>query len=232
MTTTATFTELYKRNFAEMMKDVATSIPGHIISFDPRTQLAQVQIGVVRIDVRGTVFTPPPLIEVPVYFAGGKWVVEYQIDPKDEGVIFLRFHDINDAMFLPGIRSLNNVITDFANDGIRIRNEDGTHYVWIKGDGTIESTNGTATDTLAPDGTITRTNGAGNITMSPDGTVNINGAIITPDGAISSPVSATAPTVTGSTSLVVAGKEVKEHIHAPGSYAAGGDAVTGTSGAL
>lgn len=252
MTANASMTELFKRAFSEMMKDVATSVPGHILSFDPVTQLAQVQIGIVRIDVRGQSFTPPPLIEVPVYFAGGKWVVEYQIDPNDEGVILfsqrcidgwlttggvaenpiMRFHDMNDAFFLPGIRSLNNVITDFENDGIRIRNADGSHYVWIKGDGTIESTNGAATDTLAPDGTITRTNGSGNITMSPDGTVNINGAIITPDGAISSPVSATAPTVTGSTSLVVAGKEVKGHVHAPGSYAAGGDAVTGNSGAL
>lgn len=235
MTTTATMTELFKRTFSEMMKDVATSIPGHILSFDPQTQLAQVQIGIVRIDVRGQSFTPPPLIEVPVYFAGGKWVVEYQIDPLDEGVILfsqrcidgwlttggvaenpiIRFHDMNDAFFLPGIRSLNNVIADFANDGIRIRNADGSHYVWIKGDGTIESTNG-----------------AGNITLLADGTVNINGAIISPIGEISSPVSVTAPTVTGSTSLVVAGKEVKEHDHTSGTYAAGGDAVTGNSGAL
>ncbi|MGL4896363.1 MAG: hypothetical protein ACRC47_16205, partial [Shewanella sp.] len=95
------------------------------------------------------------------------------------------------------------------------RNASGEHYVWLKGDGTIESTNG-----------------AGNITLLPDGTVNINGAIITPDGAITSPVSATAPTVTGSTSLVVAGKEVKEHIHGPGTYKAGTTPVSGDSGAL
>lgn len=190
MTANASMTELFKRAFSEMMKDVSTSVPGHILSFDPQTQLAQVQIGIVRVDVRGQSFTPPPLIEVPVYFAGGKWVVEYQIDPLDEGVLLfsqrcidgwlttggvaenpiMRFHDMNDAFFLPGIRSLNNVVTDFANDGIRIRNADGSHYVWIKGDGTIVRTNGNGTDT-----------------MLPNGTVNINGVTIDPNGVVTLP---------------------------------------------
>lgn len=234
-----TQTELMKRSFFEMMKSVATSIPGHVLSFDPATQSAQIQIGVVRIDVNGKEFTPSPLITVPVYFCGGtNFAVEYQIDQGDYGIILfsqrcidgwkttggvaknpiMRFHDMQDAMFLPGCRPRPKVLPNFANNGVRLRNADGSHYVWLKNDGTIESTNGTCTDTLAPDGTITRVNENGNITMAPDGTVNINGAIITPNGAISSPVSVTAPLVQADESLIIAGAEVREHVHDKGTY--------------
>lgn len=234
MTQTATLTELTKRTFFEMMKDVATSIPGHVIAFDPVKQLAQIQIGVIRKDVKGVRFEPPPLIEVPVYFAGGsQFFMEHQIDPLDEGVILfsqrcidgwsttggiannpiMRFHDLNDAMFLPGLRSQPNVISDFSNNGVRIRNNDGSQYFWLKSDKTIEAVNG-----------------AGNFTMLPDGTVNINGATIAPDGTITSPTSVGAPTVAADTSLTVNGKEQANHTHLPGTYQAGGDNVTGNSG--
>lgn len=158
MTQRANLTDLIKRSFSEMMKDVATSIPGHILAFDSDTQLAQIQIGIQRIDIKGVSFTPPPLIEVPVYFSGGSFLVEHQIDPGDEGIILfsqrcidgwlntggvadnpiLRFHDFSDAMFLPGVRSQPNKIESFANNGVRLRNADGTQYVWLKNDGTVE----------------------------------------------------------------------------------------------
>ena len=159
---TASFTEYTKRSFFEMMKNVATSIPGHVIAFDPSTQHAQIQIGVVRKDVNGKLFTPTPLIEVPVHFGGGAdFFLEYEINVGDEGVILfsqrcidgwkttggvgnnpiLRFHDMSDAVFIPGVRSQPNVITSFDNDGIRIRNKDGSHFIWLKKDGTITATN-------------------------------------------------------------------------------------------
>jgi len=158
MTQTATLTELFKRTFSEMMKDVATSIPGHVLAFDPTTQRAQIQIGIVRIDVNGKTFVPPPLIEVPVYFAGGKFCVEHQIDPNDEGFIMfsqrcidawnttggvaenpiLRFHDYGDAVFFPGLRSEPNQLTAFENNGIRLRDKNATNYVWLKNDGTVD----------------------------------------------------------------------------------------------
>jgi hypothetical protein len=239
MSNKATLTELFKRSHRELMKSVATSITGHVIAFDPTTQHAQIQIGVQRIDVNGTTFTPSPLIEVPVAFIGGsEYFQEHQIDIGSEGTIhfsqrcidgwkttggvannpILRFHDLQDAMFVPGLRSQPNVIVDHANDGIRWRNKAGTHYVWLKKDGTIETTNGNFTTTVNPDGSLSETNGAYNKTVATNGTVNINGFIINPDGSASSPVSVTAPTVTGSTSLVVAGKEVKEHTHDKGDY--------------
>ena len=239
MSNKATLTELFKRSHRELMKSVATSITGHVIAFDPLTQHAQIQIGVQRIDVNGELFTPSPLIEVPVAFIGGtEYFQEHQIDVGSEGVIYfsqrcidgwkttggvannpiLRFHDLQDAMFVPGLRSQPNVIVNHANDGIRWRNKAGTHYVWLKNDGTIETTNENYTSTVNPDGSLTETNGEYTKTVATDGTVNINGFIINPDGSASSPVSVTAPTVTGSSSLVVAGKEVKEHTHGKGTY--------------
>lgn len=148
-----------RKAFDNFMQDVATSTVGHILAFDPTTQLAQVQIGIVRVTVTGETFEPAPIVECPVYFAGGGgFVMEHQIDPLDECVILfgqrcidgwretggvaenpiLRLHDKNDAMVLPGMRSRPNVITDFANDGIRIRNADASAYVWLKSDGTCE----------------------------------------------------------------------------------------------
>ena len=190
MTQTATLTELIKQSFTEMMKDVATSIPGHVLSFDSTTQLVQIQIGIVRKDINGKSFDPPPLIEVPVYFAGGSFILEHQIDANDEGIILfsqrcidgwfntggvaenpiLRLHDFSDAMFLPGLRSQPNKVSSFANNGIRLRNADATHYLWLKNDGTIESTNG-----------------SGTIKILPNGTVDINGVTFTPAGLVTSP---------------------------------------------
>ena len=218
MTQTATLTELIKQSFTEMMKDVATSIPGHILSFDPTTQLAQIQIGIVRKDIKGKSFDPPPLIEVPVYFAGGSFIVEHQIDANDEGIILfsqrcidgwfdtggiaenpiLRLHDYSDAMFLPGLRSQVNKISSFANDGIRIRNADATHYIWLKNDGTIETKNDNSTMTISSAGAF-------------------NGVF--------TGFNVASPTFTHN------GTDVGEnHKHAAGTYVVGANPVTGNSG--
>jgi hypothetical protein len=150
-------TELVKRSFFEMMKDVCTSIVGHVIAFDPETQLAQVQIGIQRVDVNGKFFVPPPLLEVPVYFAGGDFMIEHEVKPNTEGVILfsqrcidawlneggvapnpiLRFHDYSDAIFFCGLRSQPKAIKNFANDGIRLRNKNGDAYIWLKSNGNI-----------------------------------------------------------------------------------------------
>lgn len=151
--------ELIKRTFIEMMKDIGTSIPGYILAFDPDTQLAQVQIGIERKARGGDKFVPAPLVECPVYFPGGAGgCVEFAIEPEDEGIVLfsqrcidawretggvatnpvMRFHDFSDAYFLPGLRSKPNALSDFQNDGIRMRNVDASAYVWLKSDGSVE----------------------------------------------------------------------------------------------
>lgn len=226
--------KLLKTAFQEMMKGVSTSAPGHILAFNPTTQLAQVQIGIVRVDVSGAEFSPPPIIEVPVYFPGDDFAVEYQIDPGCEGDILFsqrcidgwlntggiaanpigRFHDMQDAFFLPGFRSLPNVLPGFQNNGIRLRNRAGTQYAWLKNDGSIDVRNG-----------------AGYITIASSGVVTINGVTFDTSGNVTSPAvihsptmtatSMTADNVTGTVNVSFAGKSAKDHIHSGVTVGAG-----------
>lgn len=204
--------ELLRRAFIEMMKDVCTSIPGHILAFDPDTQLAQVQVGIQRVDVNDAVFQVGPIIETPVYFPGGDYHVEYQIDPGCEGDILFsqrcidgwvqsggvaanpigRFHNMQDAFFLPGFRSKPNALPAFQNNGVRLSNKTGTQYVWMKNDNTI-----------------LMNNGSGSFELQADGTFLINGLTITPDGNV----------------ITAAGVSLNTHVH--GGVTTG----SGTSGA-
>lgn len=217
MTQKRTLTNLVKRSFIEMMKDVGTSIPGHFISFNPDTQLAQIQIGIQRIDVNGKTFDPPPLIECPVYFAGGsQYFVEHQIDAGDECLItfsqrcidawvntggiannpILRFHDFSDAVIFPGIRSQPNKITGFENNGVRLRNKAGDKFVWLKNDGTAEIT----VDTLVINANIEH-----NGDQTTTGTINADTSMTTP--VVTASTSISAPSIQGN------GKELSDHNH-------------------
>ena len=95
-------------------------------------------------------------------------------------------------MFVPGIRSLDNLIASFSNDGIRLRNADASQHVWLKGDGSCIMANGN-----------------GNVQLLANGTVSINGVTIDKDGNI-----------TALNSLVLDGKELNGHTH--GGVASGG----------
>ena len=195
---------LIRNAFGELMKDVCTSIPGHVLTFDPLTQRAQVQIGILRVDVNDATFTIPPIVEVPVHFPGGDFAIEYQIDVGCEGVILFsqrcidgwvqsggvatnprgRFHNMQDAMFLPGFRSQPKVLPDFQNNGVRMRNRAGTQFVWLKNDNSICMDNGVARFNVLADGTALMQNGAGTFKLQADGTFLINGLKITPDGNV------------------------------------------------
>ncbi len=196
--------KLIRNAFGELMKDVCTSVPGHVLMFDPLTQRAQVQIGILRVDVNDATFTIPPIVEVPVHFPGGDYCVEYQIDAGCEGDILFsqrcidgwvqsggvatnprgRFHSMQDAMFLPGFRSQPNVLPAFQNNGVRMRNRAGTQFVWLKSDNSISMDNGVARFNVLADGTTLMQNGAGSFQLQADGTFLINGLKITPDGNV------------------------------------------------
>lgn len=196
--------KLIRDSFREILKGVCTSLPGHVLTFDPVKQLAQVQPGIARVDINGAEFTIPPIIEVPVYFPGGDYCVEYQIDSGCEGDILFsqrcidgwvqsggvaanpigRFHNMQDAMFLPGFRSQPNVLPGFQNNGVRMRNRAGTQFVWLKNDNSISMDNGVARFNVLADGTTLMQNGAGSFQLQADGTFLINGLKITPAGDV------------------------------------------------
>lgn len=202
-------TNLQVESFRELMKSVCTCIPGYVSALldNGKNQRVQVQIGVQRVDINGAVFNPPPIIDVPVLFPGGDYVIEYEIAQGCEGMIFFsqrcvdgwkntggiaanplgRFHHMQDAFFVPGFRSLAGVITDFQNNGIRIRDKTGTRNIWIKNDGSIVVKNGAAITTYGVDNSVTTTNGAGAMALLENGNVVINGVVITPAGRLSYP---------------------------------------------
>ncbi len=156
MSKSATFTEMIERTVSEILKGVGTSIPGHILSVSG--QLAKIQIGVQFVDVNGNDFAIAPIVNVPVYFPGGDYCIEYEIKAGNEGIVLisqrcidawkeqggvaeqpiLRKLDFQDAMFIPGLRSKPNQLSSFQNNGIRMRNKDGSQYLWLKSDGSIE----------------------------------------------------------------------------------------------
>lgn len=191
-------TKLLKDSFREFMKGVCTSVPGHVLTFDPDTQLAQVQVGIQRVDVNGVSLTIKPIIEVPLCFPGDDFGIEFQIDPGCEGLIHFsqrcvdgwlqtggiavnpigRFHNLQDAFFMPGYRSLPNVLPDFQNNGVRLRNRTGTQFAWLKNDGSIFVENG-----------------AGHIRMAADGTITINGVVITVASLVTTPNDVVADTI-------------------------------------
>lgn len=191
------------------LMDTFTSIPGYVVAFDAATQRAQVQIGVMRVNVDGTTFDIPPIVDVPVSFPGDDYVLEYEIKPGCEGDIHFsqrcidawkqtggiaanpvaRFHNKQDAKFIPGIRSLTNAIANFANNGVRIRNATGDRYVWIKNDDTLQIKNAGAVTTYGADGSVMTNNTSGHNNLLANGNADINGVIITPTGHVIIPPS-------------------------------------------
>ncbi|WP_432777467.1 Gp138 family membrane-puncturing spike protein [Pseudomonas fortuita] len=186
------FAKMLREIFGEYLKDnVRTSVPGHVLSFDPDTQLAEVQIGLMLEPRVGDPVPRRQIVRVPVQFWGGSGgTLECRIGEGVEGAIFFsqecidswvdqggvaaksepRRFSINDAYFVPGVRSVPGAISGFANDGIRLRSVDGVTYAWLK-----------------DDKTVSMSNGAGFITIEPGGTVNINGVMITPASLVTTP---------------------------------------------
>lgn len=158
--TQAQFSKMLRDVFGEYLKDnMRTSIPGHVLKFDPDTQQAEVQIGLMLEDRQGNQEARRPIICVPVQFWGASGgTLECRVGAGTEGVLFFsqecidswvdqggvavksepRRFSINDCYFIPGIRSKPGAITAFANDGIRLRSNDGSAYFWIHDDKTLE----------------------------------------------------------------------------------------------
>jgi len=172
-------TRMMVDSFDALMRQCMFCLPGKVISFDPDTQLAQVECGIQRIR-NGQGYTIPVLTNVPVCFAGdGEWYFFHQITPGEtEGLIHFSQRAIDtwidqggpvaphearmltedDAFFVPGVRSTPGAIPDFRNDGAGISNYAQDVSVHLKSGGGIE--------------------------IVSTGDTTINGARITPDGDV------------------------------------------------
>ncbi|CAL9986066.1 baseplate spike [Vibrio phage D81] len=207
----------------DRFETVFTSLPGHIVEFNP--PFAKVQPGIKRVhNSSGKIVKPPLIIEVPVVIYGGSdYYVEPEITPGTECMISFsqriidgwiqsggvaekvdeRIMDENDAMCTPGLRSLANAPQGYANNGIRIRNKAGDQYFWLKNDSTgeIKVPNLTINAETVHNGNMTLN---GNLTQTGNQDVTGN---ITASGTIKAAV------INAMTSLLIKGLEMLGHKH-------------------
>lgn len=245
--------------FAEVSRNIHTQIPASVIEVDYDKGYVRLQplITTVKDNSYENEMPYPELNEVPIIFTSsgrGKARISVPVKPGDTGILYfserstenflnsdgvsLQKSDnftgvgvggrLNPLGFEPEIFTAQSA-RKFSSTDIVIENEKSK--VNLAPDGTITATNGTVTNILNPDGSSTVSNGGGFITLLADGSVNINGFIITPNGAATSPVSVTSPSVVADASLTVKGKEMDGHNHSVGDYKdAENRPIQGTSG--
>jgi hypothetical protein len=123
-----------------------TSMPATLLTYDPTTQRAQIQLGIKR-RINGTWTDLAPLVDVPVDFPGSQsWAFFYALSNGDEGwahfsqrciddwlasggsvqPISLRMFDITDACFKPGVRSTATAFSPMPSVGAGLANKAGT----------------------------------------------------------------------------------------------------------
>lgn len=160
--------------FQQKQKSINTAIPCHVLAFNPKTQLAQVQVGVKRVYLDGKTQAIAPIIDVPVLVYGGNSSLEFKVQNGDEGLLVFsqrcidgwlntggvaenplsRFHSLTDAFVILGFRPNPRALKNYDNDGIKLRNLDNSQRIHLKDDKSILITNGSATVELKPNGDI------------------------------------------------------------------------------
>lgn len=169
------FTPLMKDAINTSLRNLMVCLPGKVVSFDPDTQMAQVECGIQK-RINGVFRTIPVIDNVRVQFAGdGEWYFWHQIKPGTEGLIHfsqravdtwndqggpvapheLRMFSAEDAYFVPGIRSTPQIIPDFVNEGVGMSSYDGATRVHLApGSITLTATNvAINSETLTHNGT-------------------------------------------------------------------------------
>ncbi|HBA34840.1 MAG TPA: hypothetical protein DCZ12_11965 [Gammaproteobacteria bacterium] len=196
-------TTMMVQGFDNLMRSLMFCLPGKVVSFDPETQLATVECGVQRV-INGEGRTIPLIENVPVQFPGDSHYLWHKVESGCEGLIHFsqrsveewiiaggpvkpsdtRMLALTDAFFIPGCRSIPNAIPGFKNDGIGISKKDGSEYVHLKDDGTLEAlaqvVDVEATTSATVDAPTVTVTGATSVTVdSPaitlDGNVNVTG---------------------------------------------------------
>lgn len=147
------------------LKDMHTSMPGIIESFDAVKQIASVQPAVRRIfitldgDLEILVPTDlPVLINVPVSFPrGGGFSLTFPVKKGDEcQLIFCersidnwhtyggvkkptarRFHSLSDAIAYVGVSSLPNKVPNYSATDVQIKKDDDSVYITLADDETL-----------------------------------------------------------------------------------------------
>ena len=168
----ATLAENIKRGIDNRLKDVHTSMPGIVVSFNATNQTASVQPAIKRIfvseDIDGKeILAPadlPVLINVPVqYPRGGGYSMTFPVTKGDECLLVFcersidnwfrtgevkeplhkRFHNLSDATVFVGLSSQNNTVPNYNTSEVEIKKDDGSAIITISQDEITVKTTGT-----------------------------------------------------------------------------------------
>ncbi|MEL0577073.1 Gp138 family membrane-puncturing spike protein [Pectobacterium punjabense] len=155
-----------------MIGDLMIGMPGHVVSYDPEKQRAQIECGIQSRMSDGSIQTLPLLVNVPVKFSGSAdWVVFHELPAGTEGYINFSQRSVDawldmggpvpptgpemfsasDAFFSPGYRSLKTAIPNLPTSGMGMSNRDGSVRIHLTDDG-ITLTCGVVSLTVSPDG--------------------------------------------------------------------------------
>lgn len=161
----ATLASNIKKGIENYVKDLHTSMPGIIVSFDASTQLASVQPAIKRIfktnDGEKELMTPtelPLLINVPVQFPrGGGFSLTFPVKPGDECLLVFcersidywhkfggvqepgarRFHHLSDATAFVGLSSLVNKVPAYDPINTVIKKDDESVFIKWNADSSL-----------------------------------------------------------------------------------------------
>ena len=182
----ATQTELLEQAKNNAMMDVRVSMPARIVSFNPATKTASVEIGLKMVNADDTQSDYPPLVDCPCLFTrGGGFHLVHPYKAGDKGIVLFsdrcfdgwfqagqvappmdfRVHSMSDAYFIGGADCLDDV-SPIVSNAMFIGKDDNSAGVTIKASGDIDlngvniSPSGIIT---LPDGTILNSHVDGNV---------------------------------------------------------------------
>ena len=182
----ATQTELLEQAKNNAMMDVRVSMPARIVSFNPATKTASVEIGLKMVNADDTQSDYPPLVDCPCLFTrGGGFHLVHPYKAGDKGIVLFsdrcfdgwfqagqvappmdfRVHSMSDAYFIGGADCLDDV-SPIVSNAMFIGKDDNSAGVTIKASGDIDlngvniSPSGIIT---LPDGTILNSHVHGNV---------------------------------------------------------------------
>lgn len=155
--TDATQTELLEQAKERAVMDVRVSMPARIVSFDPATKTAQVEILLKMVDDADEAIDYPPLTDCPCVFTrGGGFHVVHPYKAGDNGLVLFsdrcldgwfesgqaaapmdyRIHSMSDAYFIGGADNMTNV-SPIPSNAMFIGKDDNSAGLQINSDGSV-----------------------------------------------------------------------------------------------
>ena len=203
---TGTFKEILRKQ----LQKTDDMLPAVVVSHNRQRNRVRVRPLITMVDTLGNIINREEVASIPVFvFGGGNFFINFNISPGDIGWIkandrdisnFLnsyrtarpntkRMHNFSDSVFIP------DVMTNYT-----IASEDSAAMVIQNRDGSVKIALDESQIRVVNNNVRFEINGENVRGVAPGG-FDLNGATIDGQGAITSPVSVTAPIVTGTTSV-------------------------------